>query len=120
MKKATKLSVTWFYELLERGECDIMDFKLQLEDKETFGKSLKNYSSSYDELARDTVAFANNKGGFLFIGIEDKSKVLNDSFVYNEPKLFDLIKQIQDRTRPSITLIPVSYTQITLPKNREE
>ncbi|MDE5644044.1 MAG: putative DNA binding domain-containing protein [Muribaculaceae bacterium] len=106
MKKATKLSVTWFYELLERGECDIMDFKLQLEDKETFGKSLKNYSSSYDELARDTVAFANNKGGFLFIGIEDKSKVLNDSFVYNEPKLFDLIKQIQDRTRPSITLIP--------------
>lgn len=63
MKKATKLSMLWFYELLERGECDIMDFKLQLEEKEVFGKSLKNYSDSYDELARDAVAFANNKGG---------------------------------------------------------
>ncbi|MDE5882362.1 MAG: putative DNA binding domain-containing protein, partial [Muribaculaceae bacterium] len=89
-----------------RGECDIMDFKLQLEEKETFGKSLKNYSDSYDELARDAVAFANNKGGFLFIGIEDKSKTLNDKFVYDEPRLFKLIKQIQDRTRPSITLVP--------------
>lgn len=110
MKKYTKLSIQWFYELLERGECDIMDFKLQLEDKETFGKSLKNYSSSYDELARDTVAFANNKGGFLFIGIEDKSKALNGQFVYNESQLFDLIKQVQDRTRPSITLIPHKLT----------
>lgn len=100
----------WFYELLERGECDIMDFKLQLEDKETFGKSLKNYSNSYDELARDAVAFANNKGGFLFIGIEDKSKAINDKFVYNEQQLFDLIKQIQDRTRPSITLVPHKLT----------
>ncbi|MDE6480267.1 MAG: putative DNA binding domain-containing protein [Muribaculaceae bacterium] len=110
MKKATKLSMPWFYELLERGECDIMDFKLQLEEKETFGKSLKNYSDSYDELARDAVAFANNKGGFLFIGIEDKSKTLNDKFVYDEPRLFKLIKQIQDRTRPSITLVPHKLT----------
>lgn len=110
MKKATKLSMPWFYELLERGECDIMDFKLQLEDKETFGKGLKNYSSSYDELARDAVAFANNKGGFLFIGIEDKSKAMNDTFVYDEQKHYDLIKQVQDRTRPSITLIPHKLT----------
>lgn len=87
-----------------------MDFKLQLEDKETFGKSLKNYSGSYDELARDAVAFANNKGGFLFIGIEDKSKALNDTFVYDEQKHYDLIKQVQDRTRPSITLIPHKLT----------
>lgn len=55
MKKTTKLSMPWFYELLERGECDIMDFKQQLDDKETFGKSLKNYSSSYDELALQTI-----------------------------------------------------------------
>lgn len=47
MKKATKLTLPWFYELLERGECDIMDFKLQLDDKETFGKSLKNYLRHY-------------------------------------------------------------------------
>lgn len=110
MKKATKLSMPWFYELLERGECDIMDFKLQLEEKDTFGKSLKSYSNSYDELARDAVAFANNKGGFLFIGIEDKSKALNDAFVYDEQKHYDLIKQVQDRTRPSITLIPHKLT----------
>ena len=59
MKKLTKLSVQWFYDLLERGECDIMDFKEQLEDKQLFGKSIKNFSASYDELARDVVAFAN-------------------------------------------------------------
>lgn len=39
MKKQTKLSIQWFYNLLERGECDIMDFKEQLEDKMSFGKS---------------------------------------------------------------------------------
>lgn len=39
-----KLYVT----LLERGECDIMDFKEQLEDKTAFGKSLKNFASKYD------------------------------------------------------------------------
>lgn len=44
MKKYTKISVQWFYELLERGECDIMDFKEQLVNKRVFGKSLKNFS----------------------------------------------------------------------------
>ena len=87
-----------------------MDFKQQLDDKETFGKSLKNYSGSYDELARDVVAFANNKGGFLIIGIEDKTKSVNDKFTYDETQLYDLIKQIQDRTRPSITLTPHKLT----------
>lgn len=106
MKKFTKLSMPWFYELLEKGECDVMDFKESLEDRETFGKSQKNFSGSYDELARDAVAFANNKGGFLFIGIEDKTKALNGGVSYDQTKTFDLIKQVQDRTRPSITLIP--------------
>lgn len=45
--------------LLERGECDIVDFKEQLEDKKVFGKSLKNFAPKYDEMARDVVAFAN-------------------------------------------------------------
>ena len=45
MKKQTKLSIQWFYTLLERGECDIMDFKEHLEDKTSFGKSLKNFAS---------------------------------------------------------------------------
>ncbi len=66
----------WFYELLERGECDIMDFKESLDDREAFGKSQKNFSKSYDELSRDAVAFANKRGGFLFIGIEDYSEVV--------------------------------------------
>ncbi|MCF2603143.1 putative DNA binding domain-containing protein [Parabacteroides distasonis] len=106
MKKQTKLSIQWFYTLLERGECDIMDFKEQLEDKTAFGKSLKNFASKYDETARDVVAFANNKGGFLFIGIVDGTKEINKDFVYNNEKVFDLIHQIQDRTEPTITLIP--------------
>lgn len=106
MKKLTKLSIQWFYNLLERGECDIMDFKEQLEDKMAFGKSLKNFAPKYDETARDVVAFANNKGGFLFIGIVDGSKEVNQDFVYNNDKVFDLIHQVQDRTEPTITLIP--------------
>ena len=106
MKKQTKLSIQWFYTLLERGECDIMDFKEQLEDKTAFGKSQKNFSPKYDETARDVVAFANNKGGFLFIGIVDGTKEINKDFVYNNEKVFDLIHQIQDRTEPTITLIP--------------
>lgn len=106
MKKLTKLSVQWFYDLLERGECDIMDFKEQLEDKQLFGKSIKNFSASYDELARDVVAFANKKGGFIFVGIVDSTKEINRDFTYNEHKFFDLVKQVQDRTEPTITLIP--------------
>lgn len=106
MKKSTKLSMQWFYNLLERGECDIMDFKEQLEDKMSFGKSLKNFAPKYDETARDVVAFANNKGDFLFIGIVDGSKEVNQSFVYSNDKVFDLIHQVQDRTEPTITLIP--------------
>lgn len=106
MKKSTKLSMQWFYNLLERGECDIMDFKEQLEDKMSFCKSLKNFAPKYDETARDVVAFANNKGGFLFIGIVDGSKEVNQSFVYSNDKVFDLIHQVQDRTEPTITLIP--------------
>lgn len=106
MKKQTKLSISWFYELLERGECDIMDFKQQLDNTDTFSKSIKNYADKYQEQARDAVAFANKKGGFLFIGIEDKTKSINKKFIYNESQIFDLIRQIQDRTQPSITLIP--------------
>ena len=106
MKKQTKLSVQWFYSLLEKGECDIMDFKEQLEDKTAFGKSLKNFAPKYDELARDVVAFANYKGGFLFIGIVDDSKEINKDFEYQESKIFDLIHQVQDRTSPTITLVP--------------
>ncbi len=106
MKKRTKLSIQWFYNLLERGECDIIDFKEQLEDKMSFGKSLKNFAPKYDETARDVVAFANNKGGFLFIGIIDDNKEINKDFIYDEKKVFDLIHQVQDRTEPTITLIP--------------
>ena len=110
MKKYTKLSISWFYELLDRGECDVMDFKEQLEDKNIFGKSIKNFAPNYEEMARDVVAFANNKGGFLFLGIVDKTKEVNREFIYTDEKIFDLIKQIQDRTKPTITLIPHKLT----------
>lgn len=106
MKKYTKLSVQWFYNLLERGECDIMDFKEQLEDKAYFGKSLKNFAPNYEEMARDVVAFANLKGGFLFVGIVDNTKEFNTSFVYSEKKINELIRQVQDRTVPTITILP--------------
>ena len=67
MRKHTKLSVQWFYDLLERGECDMLDFKASLEDRRAFGKPLRNFAPKYDETARDVVAFSNAKGGFLFI-----------------------------------------------------
>lgn len=106
MKKQTRLSIQWFYDLLDQGECDIMDLKEQFEDKNIFGKSQKNFSPNYEEMARDVVAFANKKGGFLFIGIADKTKEINHDFICTNDKLFDLLRQIQDRTQPSITLVP--------------
>lgn len=83
-----------------------MDFKEQLEDKNIFGKSLRNFAPNYEEMARDVVAFSNNKGGFLFVGIVDQTKEINHDFQYTDEKIFELIKQIQDRTVPTITLIP--------------
>ena len=106
MRKHTKLSVQWFYDLLERGECDMLDFKASLEDRRAFGKSLRNFAPKYDETARDVVAFSNAKGGFLFIGIEDATKEINREFQYDDQKIFDLIRQVQDRTEPTVTLIP--------------
>lgn len=106
MEKLTRHSIQWFYNLLAIGECEILDFKEQLEDKIAFGKSLKNFAPKYDELAKDVVAFANKKGGFLFVGIEDKTKEINPEFEYSDSKVFELIRQIQDRTVPSITIKP--------------
>lgn len=110
MEKLTRHSIQWFYNLLAKGECDIIDFKEQLEDKIAFGKSLKNFAPKYDELAKDVVAFANKKGGFLFVGIEDKTKEINPDFEYTDNKVFELIRQIQDRTVPSITIKPHRLT----------
>ena len=110
MEKLTRHSIQWFYNLLARGECEILDYKEQLEDKIAFGKSLKNFAPKYDELAKDVVAFANKKGGFLFVGIEDKTKEVNPEFEYADSKVFDLIRQIQDRTVPSITIKPHRVT----------
>lgn len=104
MKKLTKHSVQWFYNLIEKGECDLVDFKEQLNDKVIFGHSLKGFSPSYEDMAKDVVAFANFKGGFIFLGIVDKTKEVNPDFKFLDEKTFDLIRQVQDRTNPSITL----------------
>jgi predicted HTH transcriptional regulator len=106
MQKLTKHSIQWFYNLLAKGECDILDFKEQLEDKTIFGRSFKNFSPKYEELARDVVAFANKKGGFVFIGIIDDTKEINPDFKIEDSKTFELIRQIQDRTFPQITILP--------------
>jgi ATP-dependent DNA helicase RecG len=106
MHKYTKHSIQWFYNLLAQGECDILDFKEQLEDKVIFGKSIKNFAAKYEELAKDVVAFANKKGGFLFVGIVDGTKEINPDFLATDAKIFELIRQVQDRTFPSITLHP--------------
>ena len=106
MEKHTRHSIQWFYNLLAKGECETLDFKEQLEDKLIFGKSQKNFAPRYEELAKDTVAFSNKKGGFLFIGIVDDTKAVNSDFVYDDAKVFELVRQIQDRTTPSITIKP--------------
>lgn len=108
MEKLTRHSIQWFYNLLSNGECEILDFKEQLEDKVIFGKSRKNFSSNYAELAKDVVAFANKKGGFIFVGVVDDTKELNQDFEYKDSRIFELVSQIQDRTNPSITLKPHS------------
>jgi predicted HTH transcriptional regulator len=110
MEKLTRHSIQWFYNLLARGESEMLDLKEQLEDKIAFGKALKNFAPRYDELAKDVVAFANKKGGFLFVGIEDKTKEVNPDFEYDDGKVFELIRQIQDRTVPSITIKPHRFS----------
>lgn len=104
MEKHTKHSIQWFYDLLAKGECDILDFKEQLTDKDIFGRSVKSYAPKYEDIAKDVVAFANKKGGFIFLGIIDDTKEVNSSFEYDNTKIFELVRQIQDRTSPSITL----------------
>ncbi|MCK9411723.1 MAG: putative DNA binding domain-containing protein [Prolixibacteraceae bacterium] len=106
MEKLTKHSIQWFYNLLAKGECETLDFKEQLEDKSVFGKAIKGFAPKYEDLAKDVVAFANKKGGFLLIGVVDESKELNPDFEYIDAKVFELVRQIQDRTTPSITLKP--------------
>ena len=106
MEKLTRHSIQWFYNLLAKGECEILDFKEHLEDRLTFGKSQKNFAPKYEEMARDVVAFANKKGGFIFVGIVDESKELNPDFKFIDTKVFDVVRQIQDRTVPSLTVKP--------------
>lgn len=106
MVKLTRHSIQWFYELLEKGECDTIDFKEQLEDKLIFGKSYKNFAPNYKELARDVVAFSNKKGGFIIIGIVDDTKELNPEFKNEKDKIFELVRQIQDSTVPSVSIKP--------------
>lgn len=106
MQKLTKHSIQWFYNLLAKGECDMLDFKEQLEDKLVFGKSFKNFAPKYEELARDVVAFANKKGGFVFLGIIDETKEINPDFNIDDVKIFELVRQVQDRTFPSISILP--------------
>ena len=104
MKKLTKHSIQWFYNLLAQGECERIDFKEQLEDKIAFGKPIKNFAPKYEELARDVISFANKKGGFVLVGIIDGSKEINQEFKNDDSKIFELVRQIQDRTVPAITL----------------
>ncbi|MBT3210278.1 MAG: hypothetical protein HN704_00880 [Bacteroidetes bacterium] len=106
MKKHTKLNVQWLYNILLKSESDIVDFKEQLTDKTIFGKSFKDFAPNYNEIAKDVVAFANRKGGFIIIGITDKKHEINDKFKINDQKIIKLIKNIQDLTQPSVTLIP--------------
>lgn len=94
MEKQTRLSIQWFYNLLAEGECELLDFKEQLNDKIAFGKSIKSFSNSYDEMARDVVAFSNKKGGFIFVGVIDGSKQINADFEYDNPKIFEPIHLI--------------------------
>jgi len=104
--KNTKLSIPWFYELLEKGECSFLDFKEQLTDKLIFGKSQKSFSANYEEMAKDVVAFANYKGGLIFVGISDKDKQINQEFRISDQQMFALVQNIQSRTNPHITVIP--------------
>jgi len=103
--KNTKLSVPWFYDMLEKGECHFIDFKERLDDKLIFGKSQKSFSSNYEEMAKDVVAFSNYKGGFILVGISDKEKEINRSFAITDNQIFSLVQNIQSRTNPSITVI---------------
>jgi ATP-dependent DNA helicase RecG len=62
-------------------------------------KFLKGRSTDWNELAKDCVAFANNLGGFIYIGIEDDSTLPPINQKISDEKIIDTIhKNIVQKT----------------------
>jgi hypothetical protein len=106
--------------LAHRGEDDLLDGS-HLDFKE---KLPLNYKNERQELAKDLVGFANTRGGYLIIGVEDETWHL----VGIEPQAFDYekIEGVARTIRPMLTVTAKlvhlegkNYGVIYVPKTHE-
>jgi len=76
MSTIKKLTRRELYNLIQTGESLFCDFKLKF--------------SSHHKIAKELIAFANTRGGYLIFGIDDNKRVIG---VHSEKEESELIKQ---------------------------
>lgn len=89
------MNIDDFVEILKIGESINTEFK----SWNKVSDMKKRINLAVDEL----IAFANNKGGTLYFGVEDNGEVTGCDGNYD---LQNIIESIYEKTRPSILLIP--------------
>jgi len=72
--------------LIDQGESDLVEFKRKIKHPE--------------KVIKELVAFANTRGGYLFIGVSDDGDI--PGVKYPDDEIFSLNKAIQDYCRPTI------------------
>jgi predicted HTH transcriptional regulator len=65
---------------------ELLDF---IEEGENIQVEFKRKFSTYDKIAREMIAFANTKGGYLLFGIDDDKKIIG---VESEKETTELVK----------------------------
>lgn len=94
-KRGAFLNIDDFAEILKIGESINTEFK----SWNKVSDMKKRINLAVDEL----IAFANNKGGTLYFGVEDNSEVTGCDGNYD---LQNIIESIYEKTRPSIFVDP--------------
>ena len=71
-----------------------------IEDGENLNVEFKQKFSEYEKIAKEVIAFANTKGGFIIFGIDDRGKIYG---VDSEKEIAELVNQtISDYCEPIV------------------
>ncbi len=65
-----------------------------IEDGEGLNVEYKQRFSSHEKIAKEIIAFANTRGGFLFVGVDDNRKIYG---IASEKGDNDLIKEVAEK-----------------------
>lgn len=69
---------------------NIVNLLQMIDEGEGLRVEFKRHFSSHEKIARELIAFANTKGGFLILGVEDNGKITG---VKSEKEEAELVKQ---------------------------